>query len=311
MRFPRIVRDLAHKCGKEINLVALGEGTEIDKKVMELLVDPLTHLIRNAVDHGIEDAAIRQAAGKSPIGTVTLSATQEGNNIVIEMSDDGQGINLEKVLAKAIAAGIAREDKTYTKDEIIDFIFKPGFSTADTVTDVSGRGVGLDVVRSNLAQVNGSVGIQSETGKGTTFRLSMPLTLAIINAFLVRIGDQTYALPSHDVVENIVISPKDLHKVEEVYFISLRDEVIPLLDVSALFCGKACAVSERQPIVIIGSRHRKVGLIVEDFIEHREIMIKPFNAALEMIDYISGVTILGNGQICLIVDTSLLVNQSK
>lgn len=310
-RFPRIVRDLARKCGKEINLTASGESTEIDKKVMELLVDPMTHLIRNAVDHGVEDAEHRRACGKDPIGNIKLSAAQEGNNIVIEISDDGQGINAEKVLAKAKKVGIAHEDQTYTRAEIVEFIFMPGFSTADSITDVSGRGVGLDVVRNNLSMVNGTVEVISEEGCGTTFRLKMPLTLAIINAFLVRVDKQIYALPSHDVVENIVISPKDLHKAEGVSFIKLRNEVIPLQDANMLFYGKACPLSDRQPVVIIGNRQSKIGLIVEDFIEHREIMIKPFNAALEKVDYVSGVTILGNGQICLIVDTSMLISTDK
>lgn len=310
-RFPRIVRDLAHKSGKEIALVSSGESTEIDKKVMELLVDPMTHLIRNAIDHGIEDSATRMAEGKKERGVVTLAATQEGNNIVIEIIDDGRGINLEKVLTKAKSLGIAQADRVYTPAEITDFIFAPGFSTADTVTDVSGRGVGLDVVRNNLNLVNGMVAIHSEEGKGTTFRLSMPLTLAIINAFLVKIGGQTFALPSHDVVENIVITPKDIHQVEGLTFFRLRDEIIPLQDLRTLFYRQDNTIMEHQPVVVIGGRHQKTGLIVEDFIEHREVMIKPINAALEAIDYVSGVTILGNGQICLIVDTIPLLERSR
>jgi two-component system chemotaxis sensor kinase CheA len=301
-RYPRIVRDLAHKSGKEVELRFQGEGTEIDKKVMELLVDPLTHLIRNSVDHGIEDKEVRLAHNKPPVGKVTLNAVQEGNNIVIEICDDGSGIDPEKIQAKAIEKGIAQADKSYSQDEIYEFMFAPGFSTSDKITEISGRGVGLDVVRTNLAQINGSVTVQSSLGEGTVFRLSVPLTLAIINAFLVRVAGQVFAVPAHDVIENIVISADDLHNVENSRMIRLREEIIPIVDAGDLFYASNMECSTRQPVVILGNRHKKAGLIVDEFLEPREIMIKPVNPALGQIDYVSGVTVLGNGNVALIVD---------
>lgn len=301
-RYPRIVRDLSQKCGKEIELVYQGEGTEIDKKVMELLVDPLTHIIRNAVDHGIEDREERMEKNKPTLGRIVLKADQEGSNIVIEVMDDGAGIDLEKVRAKAISVGIAQEGQVYTEEEIIEFLFKPGFSTADKVTDVSGRGVGLDVVRTNLNMVNGSISIQTKKDAGSTFRLVVPLTLAIINAFLVRVAGTIFAVPSHDVIENIVIGSKDIHRVEGAKMVRLRDDVIPLVDMGELFYDSPAVITRHHPVVIVEGRQKKAGLIVDEFLEPREIMIKPVNPSLGSISHVSGVTVLGNGQVALIMD---------
>lgn len=301
-RYPHVVRDLARKSGKEVELSFLGEGTEIDKKVMELLVDPLTHLIRNSVDHGIEEREIRLACGKPATGKVVLNAAQEGNTIVIEISDDGAGIDPEKIHAKAIEKGIAQPDKAYTQEEIYEFMFAPGFSTSKMITEISGRGVGLDVVRTNLGMINGSVTVRSTVGVGSVFRLNVPLTLAIINAFLLRVAGQVFAVPAHDVIENIVIASDDLHQLEDSRMIRLRDEVIPVVDAGELFYAAPMECNHRQPVVILGNQQKKIGLIVEEFLEPREIMIKPVNSALGQIDYVSGVTVLGNGNVALIVD---------
>lgn len=306
-RYSRVLRDLAHKVNKDVELVVRGEGTEIDKKVMELLVDPLTHLVRNAVDHGIEDSNVRLAQSKSSKGHVTLSATREGSNIVIEISDDGAGINSEKVKAKAVAKGIASPDKTYTDREIYDFLFTPGFSTAEQITDISGRGVGLDVVKTNLSMINGTVTISSQMGIGTIFRLVVPLTLAIINAFLVRIAGEIFAIPCVDVLENTMVSFEDLHEIERRRFFRLRDEVIPLVDVGGCFYTSATTFKEKQPVVIAKVGNRKAALIVDGFLEPCEIMIRPFNPSLGQVSYVSGVTVLGNGRVAMVLDTASLL----
>lgn len=310
-RYPRIVRDLAHKNGKEVQLTFHGEDTEIDKKVMESLVDPLTHIIRNALDHGIERPEQRKACGKSPTGQLILSAAQEGNNIVIEIEDDGAGINPEKVLAKAIERGVAQAGKDYSEAEIIDFIFAPGFSTAEKITEISGRGVGLDVVRTNLTMLNGSVTVTTEKGKGSVFRLVVPLTLAIINAFLVKVDGQIFAIPAHDVSENIVIKPEDVHRVEGLQVVRLRNEVIPITDLGERFYNRPPAIGQSQPVVIVGNAQRKAAVLVDEFLEPREIMIKPVNPTLGTIKYVSGVTVLGNGQIGLILDVMPFLNREK
>lgn len=301
-RFPRVIRDLAHKSGKDVELICEGEGTEIDKKVMEFLVDPLTHLIRNAIDHGIESPELREAHGKCLEGSLRLKASQEGNNIVIEVSDDGAGIDPEKIRAKAISRGVAQPDKTYTQEEIYEFLFSPGFSTAEKITEISGRGVGLDVVKTNLGLINGSVTVESDPGRGSSFRLVVPLTLAIINAFLVKVHGQVFAIPAHDMMENIAISAKDLHQLEDVRVIRLREEVIPVIDAGEMFYHAPTPVSSKQPVAVVGNRQKKAGLLVEEFLEPREVMIRPVNAALGQIDYTSGVTVLGNGQVALILD---------
>lgn len=310
-RYPRIVRDLAHKNGKEVNLTFHGEDTEIDKKVMEQLVDPLTHIIRNSLDHGIELPEQRKAGGKSSIGRLSLSAAQEGNNIVIEIRDDGAGVNAEKVLAKAIERGVAQSGKDYSEAEIIDFIFAPGFSTAEKVTEISGRGVGLDVVRTNLATLNGSVTVTTQKGNGSVFRLVVPLTLAIINAFLVKVDEQVFAIPAHDVSENIVIAPKDIHRVGGLRVVRLRNEVIPLTDLGQCFYNRPSVIEQRQPVIIVGNAQGKTAVMVDEFLEPREVMIKPVNSAIGAIKYVSGVTVLGNGQVGMILDVMPFLKKKK
>lgn len=309
--FPRVVRDLAHKNDKEVELCTQGETTEIDKKVMELLSDPLTHLVRNAIDHGIETRAERSGKGKNPVGRIMMSAVQQGNSIVIEINDDGAGIDPEKVRAKAVANGIAQADRAYTLAEIYKFLFTPGFSTAAKITDISGRGVGLDVVKTNLEMINGAIDIESKLGEGTVFRLVVPLTLAIINTFLICISGQTYAVPALDVVENAMLSPKDFHQIDGIRVIRFRDEIIPLVDLGDLFYAVPTMATDQQPVVIIGNTQKKVGLMVEEFLEPREIMIKPVNQALQQIEYVSGVTVLGNGRVALILNTLPLLNKKN
>ncbi|HEX3047756.1 MAG TPA: chemotaxis protein CheA, partial [Bacillota bacterium] len=234
-RFPKIVRDVAKRDGKLVELKILGEETEVDKEIAEKLIDPLTHLIRNAVDHGLETGSERQASGKPEAGTVTLKASQEGDSIVFTVADDGRGLDIAKIKAKAFQAGIIPPGETLTDEEAIKLIFRPGFSTADQVSEISGRGVGLDVVQDSIKGLKGDVEIESRPLCGTIFRLKVPLTLAIIQSFLFQIADQTFAIPSAEVIENLVFDRRSLHRIGSKQFFTLRQETIPVIDLRKLF----------------------------------------------------------------------------
>jgi two-component system chemotaxis sensor kinase CheA len=323
-KFPRLVRDVAANLGKEVDLVLLGEDTELDKTMVELIGDPLVHLVRNSLDHGIEMPEVREKAGKPRRGTIRLDAAQEGDQIVISISDDGGGIDPERVGRKAVEKGLVAAEhlRGLSHREILEFIFLPGFSTAEKTTDLSGRGVGMDVVRSNLKKLNGSVEIDSVSSKGTTIKLRLPLTLAILPVLLVKVEKEVYALPLRSVVETAQINPKHVHNVEGSEVLWLRDETLPLLRLDQIFAmpvrlgarDSAMPVSEvsaddSRKVVILGVAEKRFALMVDHLIGQESTVIKPLGAYLHGCSSLAGATISGDGQVRLVLDpTGLLQN---
>jgi len=306
-RFPRVVRDVAKSCGKEVNLVVTGQDTDLDKSILDMLAEPLAHLVRNAVDHGIESPEERINSGKPAQGTVTLDAYHQGNQIVIEVTDDGRGIDREKITAKAVERGILRAaDAALLGDaDVNDLIFHPGFSTAEQVTSISGRGVGMDVVKTVLEKLKGSVSIKSTQGKGTTFFLKVPLTLAIIKALLFRVGDRLYAVPLAAVVEITRATQAALHRVDNHDVMQLRNEVLTLLHLSDL--AEQRSSSQRMFVVVISANERKFGLVVDQLVGEEELVIKAMDDHLVATDLVSGASILGDGTVVLILNLSSVV----
>ena len=309
-RFPRVVRDLQRDLNKKINLVIEGEETELDKAVVEDLLDPIMHCVRNSCDHGIETPEVRKAAGKPETGTVLLKASNEGNLIVIDISDDGAGIDAEKVRAKAIERGIIHPDKVLSENEVHQLIFEPGFSTAATISKVSGRGVGLDVVKTMIDKLNGTVNVTSEKGKGSTFSIRLPLTLAIIQGLLVRVGKEIYSIPIASVIESQRILYKDIKTIDNYEVLNLRSEVISVLRLSRLFGIKENEQGEYCNIVIVGSKDRKVGVMVDSLIGEEDVVIKPLKDQYTSSPGIAGASILGDGSVSLIIDVSQLLELS-
>lgn len=309
-RFPKVVRDLAKNCGKKIELQFVGEETEIDKQIAEELVDPLTHLLRNSIDHGIEEVEERKEKGKEPIGHIILDAHQEGSHIVISVRDDGRGLNLEKIRNKAIKAGLIKAEEILTEDELTRLIFAPGFSTADKVSEISGRGVGLDVVKTGIKRLQGDIEVKSVPGTGTEFALKVPLTLAIIQAFMVKIGGQTFGIPVGDVVQSIVIKESDIHLVANRMIYYRYPETIPLIDLASRFKFTYQRDKNLIPVVIISYGRGRVGYIVEELLGLEEIMIKPINKSMGEVSEISGAALLGNGNIALILDDQALAQKA-
>lgn len=309
-RFPRMVRDLARDLGKEIELVIEGKETELDRTVIDEIGDPLVHLLRNSIDHGIEDPATRVEAGKPEYGKVVLSARHEGNNVVIEVEDDGKGLDPGKITQKAIEKGMLLPEDVETLDlqSIVRLVLLPGFSTAEKVTDVSGRGVGLDAVKNKIEALSGSIHIESVPGKGTKFKIQLPLTLAIIQALLVMIEQETYAIPLSFIAETTSVLPEELNKIQEREVMLLRGNVLPLirlnrvLDVPPADLPKEAEIN----IVIVRKGDSKVGLIVDTLVGQQEIVIKPLGKLLGNTPAIAGATILGNGQVSLIIDVASL-----
>jgi two-component system chemotaxis sensor kinase CheA len=306
-RFPRTVRDLAKARGKEIRLEIFGADTDLDKTIVDEVGEPLMHLVRNCVDHGIETPALREARGKPRLGTIKLNAYHEGNQVILEISDDGAGIDLQRVREKAIRNGIIDESDRLSDREIIELIFTPGFSTADQVTDVSGRGVGMDVVKKNILRLKGVFDVDSVQGEGTTFTMKMPLTLAIIQALMVRVADELYSIPLDAVIESQRIDASELRTVHGGEVITLRGQVVPLIRVGEFFRLDAPRDPDKVMIVIVGLQGRQVGLVVDSFQGEQEIVIKPLSDVIGRIAGISGATILGNGSISLIIDVHSLV----
>jgi len=306
-RFPRTVRDLAKARGKEIRLEIFGADTDLDKTIVDEVGEPLMHLVRNCVDHGIETPAVREAHGKPRHGTIKLNAYHEGNQVILEISDDGAGIDLQRVREKAIRNGIIDETDRLSDREIIELIFTPGFSTADQVTDVSGRGVGMDVVKKNILRLKGVFDVDSVHGEGTTFTMKMPLTLAIIQALMVRVADELYSIPLDAVIESQRIDASELRTVHGGEVITLRGQVVPLIRVGEFFRLGAPRDPDKVMIVIVGLQGRQVGLVVDSFQGEQEIVIKPLSDVIGRIAGISGATILGNGSISLIIDVHSLV----
>lgn len=306
-RFPRVVRDLSRDLNKKIDLQIEGEDTELDKSVVEDLLDPIMHCVRNSVDHGIEAPDVRLSSGKSDVGKVLLKASNEGNLIVIEISDDGAGINVEKVKNKAIQKGLIHPDKILTDQEAYQLIFEPGFSTADKISNVSGRGVGLDVVKTMIEKLNGTVTVFSEHGKGTTFSIKLPLTMAIIQGLLVRVGREIYSIPIASVIESQRILPTEIRTIDNYEVLNLRNEVISVLRLSRLFGIKDTQQNEYCNIVIVGSKDRKVGVMVDSLIGEEDVVIKPLKDQFTASPGIAGASILGDGSVSLIIDVSQLL----
>ncbi|SFD35949.1 chemotaxis protein CheA [Pseudoalteromonas denitrificans] len=308
-RFPRLVRDISQKLGKEVELKLIGETTELDKTVMEKISDPMVHLVRNSLDHGLETPEHRLEAGKKEAGIVTLNAFHQGGNIVIEIMDDGNGLNTDKIKSKAIEKGLINENDNLSDDEINELIFMPGFSTADAVSDLSGRGVGMDVVKRNIHALNGSIDVTSERGIGSTFTIRLPLTLAILDGQLVTLGKHTYIIPLISIVESLQLDLKQVNCVGGgVDVLRLRDEYIPILRLFQIF-NHTGAIEELDKglLVIVESDNQKVGLLVDDLLAQQQVVIKSLEANYQKVDGVSGATILGDGRVSLIVDISGLI----
>lgn len=313
-KFPRMVRDLSRELGKNIELVISGEETELDKSIVEEIGDPLVHLIRNACDHGIESKEERMAAGKKEQGTVELKAYNEGNHIVVEITDDGKGMDPATLKAKAIEKGIIgeREADTMTDREAYSLIFKAGFSTAKVVTNVSGRGVGMDVVKTNIEKLNGIIDVDSTYGEGTTLKLKIPLTLAIIQSLLVGVQEEYYAIPLASVIETVRISQDEIYTVENKSVLRLRNEVLPLVRLADIFgVDSVFDNSEQAYVVVIGLAENKIGVIVDFLIGQEEVVIKSLGSYLKGTEGIAGATIRGDGRVTLIVDIAAMMQMAK
>ena len=311
-RFPRLVRDIAQKLNKQVELKLIGEQTELDKTVMEKISDPMVHLVRNSLDHGLETVEKRLQAGKDPVGTVTLNAFHQGGNIVIEIMDDGQGLNTKKIQEKAIANGLISADNHLSNEEINELIFMPGFSTMDEVSDLSGRGVGMDVVKRNIQSLNGSVEVTSAPGVGSTFTIRLPLTLAILDGQLVKVAQHTYIIPLISIVESLQIDIAKVSRVgKSLDVLRLRDEYIPILRLYDIFNhDNAIESLDKTLLVVVETDNQKVGLLVDDLLSQQQVVIKSLEANYQKVDGISGATILGDGRVSLIVDISGLIKLS-
>ena len=306
-RFPRVVRDLSRDLNKKINLVIEGEDTELDKSVIDELLDPIMHCVRNSLDHGIETPDVRKSAGKSEEGTLLLKASNEGNMIVIDIVDDGHGIDVEKVKNKAIQRGLIHPNKIITDQEAYQLIFAAGFSTADKITNVSGRGVGLDVVKTQIEKLNGSIIVTSEPGLGTKFSIRLPLTVAIIQGLLIRVGSEVYSIPIASVIESVRVHSDEINKIDNYEVLNIRNEVVSVLRLSRLFGIKNTQESEYSFIVIVGTTDKKVGVMVDALIGEEDVVIKPLRDQFTNSPGIAGASILGDGSVSLIIDVSQLL----
>ncbi len=306
-RYPRLVRDLAGKLGKQVELTLVGSSTELDKSLIERIIDPLTHLVRNSLDHGIELPEKRLAAGKNSVGNLILSAEHQGGNICIEVTDDGAGLNRERILAKAASQGLTVSENM-SDDEVAMLIFAPGFSTAEQVTDVSGRGVGMDVVKRNIQEMGGHVEIQSKQGTGTTIRILLPLTLAILDGMSVRVADEVFILPLNAVMESLQPREADLHPLaggERV--LEVRGEYLPIVELWKVFNVAGAKTEATQGIVVIlQSGGRRYALLVDQLIGQHQVVVKNLESNYRKVPGISAATILGDGSVALIVDVSAL-----
>lgn len=308
-RFPRLIRDLSKDLGKEINLVMSGEETELDRTVIDEIGDPLIHLLRNSMDHGIEAVEKRKELGKSPIGQIGLKAYQDGNNVIIEVSDDGNGINTDKVKKKAIERGLLNKDlaNNLSQKDIIDYLFRPSFSMADKITDISGRGVGLDVVKTKIEALGGAVEVTTEMGKGSKFIIRLPLTLAIIQALMVYVGNEKFAIPLSSIQSIESITPNDIKLVQKQEVMLLRKMVIPIVRLDKVLETQNDGKEHKQLKVVIVKKGEKLsGFVVDSLIGQQEIVIKSLGKLLLGIKLIAGATILGDGNVALIIDVNSL-----
>ena len=308
-RFQRVVRDVSLELGKDIDLVINGADTELDKTVVEKIGDPLMHLVRNAIDHGLETAQEREAVGKDAQGNVTLNAYHDSGSIVIEVSDDGRGLNKERIYAKAVEKGLVGSNANLSDQEIYRLIFEPGFSTAAQVTNLSGRGVGMDVVRKNIEALRGTVDVQSEPGKGSTIRIRLPLTLAIIDGFLVGVGDSSFVIPLDMVLECIELTEQEREETRRQSYINLRGEVLPFLKLRDMFNENA-SHSTRENIVVVQYGDQKAGIVVDELMGEFQTVIKPLGKIFQQLKGVSGATILGTGEVAVILDVPNLVQRA-
>jgi two-component system, chemotaxis family, sensor kinase CheA len=313
-RMPRLVRELASKTGKKVRLEMVGENTEIDRSIIERLGDPLTHIIRNSIDHGIEVPGERAGAGKNEEGTIRLAAEHRGGRIVIEVKDDGAGLNPERVLNKAREKGLVGADASLTEDEINNLIFLPGFSTAATVSDISGRGVGMDVVRRNIQDVGGRISLKSERGRGMTIQLALPLTLAVMDGMVIKVGEETYVVPMSVIVECLRPKRSDIHNLLSTSgMLNLRGNLVPIVDLAELLDLKRRPMESDERVVIItdAGEGSRVGIIVDELCGHQQVVIKSIEESYGSVPGVAGATILGNGRVAFILDVEKLSELSS
>ncbi|MDT7041878.1 chemotaxis protein CheA [Candidatus Nitronereus thalassa] len=310
-KFPRLVRDLAHKLGKTVHLEMAGEDTEVDKSVADELGDPLVHLVRNSIDHAIELGSERKAAGKHPEGNVRLSASQEGNSIVIRIEDDGRGLQVEKIKEKALSKGLVTESDLAGMDkrDAMNLIFLPGFSTADVVSDVSGRGVGMDVVRTNISRMNGSIELNSEPGHGCLVTIKLPLTVAIIQALLVEVECSTFAIPLASVVEAVKVTKEDFKTINGRSVLNLRERILPLVRLADEFGIPSMDEAEESYVVVVAVGERRLGIVVDRLRAQEEVVIKSLGEYLSEVAGVAGATITGDGKVVLILDMADMVQK--
>jgi len=311
-RFPRLIRDLSAKLGKQVQLVTVGKETELDKSLIERIIDPITHLVRNSLDHGIEGPERRAYAGKDPVGRLTLSAQHQGGSIVIEVKDDGGGLVREKILAKALQQGMPVSESMPDED-VWQLIFAPGFSTAEAVTDVSGRGVGMDVVKRNIHEMGGHVEIASVQGKGTTIRIVLPLTLAILNGMSVKVGEEVYILPLNYVIESLQPLDKDVHSITaDEHVMHVRGEYLALLELHKLFdVAGAVRVPTQGIAVIVQAEGTRFALLVDQLVGQHQVVVKNLETNYRKVPGISGATILGDGNVALIIDVAAVQRANR
>jgi two-component system, chemotaxis family, sensor kinase CheA len=311
-RFPRLVRDVSRQCGREVDLALSGQETDLDKGILDAIAEPLTHLVRNAISHGIEPAEERARAGKSPRGTVRLNAYHQGNQVVVEVTDDGRGIDLQKVRVKAIELGLLRSEEVprLSEAETLDYIFRPGFSTAEQVTEVSGRGVGMDVVQSVLYRMKATISVETHAGQGTTFRLKLPLTLAIIKALLFWVEQRLYAIPLSGVLEIARTTESEVHQVDNYEVLQLRNQVLPVIRLGRpALAADPTQKSRKLLVLVITVSERKFGLIVEALEGEEELVIKALDDKTISTDLVSGASILGDGRVVLILNLPAVVER--
>jgi two-component system chemotaxis sensor kinase CheA len=308
-RFPRMVRDLSQRLGKQVELKVTGDQTELDKTVLEKIGDPLVHLVRNSVDHGIEMPQTRAAAGKPVVGVVSLEAYHKGGNIVVEVSDDGGGLQQERILAKARERGLVGPNDTLTDEQVYDLIFMAGFSTADQATDISGRGVGMDVVRRNIKELGGNIEVRSTAGRGSRFIITLPLTLAIVDGQSVSVGTETYIVPLVTIIESLQLQPGGINRVaghQEVFW--FRDGYVPVVRLHEVFGVKPRATELHEGLImVVEGEGRRVGLFVDDLLGQQQVVIKSLETNFRRVEGVSGATILGDGAVALILDVPGLI----
>lgn len=311
-RLPRMVRDIAHKMHKKVDFIVEGRETELDRNVIEVISDPLIHLLRNAIDHGIEPPEERERLGKPRTGTIKLKASYVESHIVITLEDDGRGIDASKIRQKIVDKGLVTPDQAerLSDREVLDYIFTPGFSTAENINDISGRGVGMDIVKNHIEQINGTVEFSTVPGRGTTFTIKLPLTLAIIRTLMVTLGKHTYAIPLTHIVEILAIKRDEIKMIRRSKVVVVRSSVLPLVRLSDIFNQQSTAGEEDKIyVVVLGSGDKKVGVIVDRLLGEQEIVIKSLGPYLGQIDGLSGATILGDGRVALIVDARGIINK--